>query len=50
MRDFKINDRVREINLKFYLKPDRFLILLILEWTKGDLQVGIVLKGTGKPK
>lgn len=48
MRDFKIGDRVREIKPNLF-EPREVLDIVDIRMTKGDLQVGVVLKGT-KPK
>lgn len=48
MRDFKISDRVREIKPNLF-EPRQVLDIVDIRMTKGDLQVGVVLKGT-KPK
>ena len=48
MRDFKIGDRVREIKPNLF-EPRVVLDIVDIRMTKGDLQVGVVLKGT-KPK
>lgn len=48
MRDFRISDRVREIKPNLF-EARQVLDIVDIRMTKGDLQVGIVLKGT-KPK
>ena len=45
MRDFKISDRVREIKPNLF-EPRVVLDIVDIRMTKGDLQVGVVLKGT----
>ena len=44
MRDFKIGDRVREIKPNLF-EPREVLDIVDIRMTKGDLQVGVVLKG-----
>lgn len=49
MRDFKISDKVREIKPDLF-EPRAVLDIVDIRMTRGDLQVGVVLKGTRKIK
>ena len=50
MKDFKISDRVREIKPNLF-EPRVVLDIVDIRMVRGDLQVGVVLKGSkAKPK